>query len=40
VQVGAALQLLVLDDDEVVGEVDVVAALEEALVLAAPWRRG
>ena len=33
-QVGPALQFLVLDDDEVVAEVDVVAPLEEALVLA------
>ena len=35
VQVGAALQLLVLDDDEVVGKIDVVLALEKALVLPA-----
>jgi hypothetical protein len=34
VEVGSPLQLLVLDDHEVVGQVDVVAALEEALVLA------
>mmetsp|Transcript_41597 Transcript_41597/g.97608 ORF Transcript_41597/g.97608 Transcript_41597/m.97608 type:complete len:291 (+) Transcript_41597:255-1127(+) len=35
-QIGPALEFLVLDDDEVVLEVDAVAALEEALVLAAP----
>ena len=33
-QVGAALQFFVLDDDEVVGEIDVVAPLEKARVLA------
>ena len=33
VQVGAALQLLVLNDNEIVAEIDVGAALEEAFVL-------
>jgi hypothetical protein len=39
-QVGLALELLALDDDEVVREVDRVAAAEEARVLAALWRTG
>ena len=35
-QVRAALQFLVLDDDEIIGEINVVAPFEEALVLPTP----